>query len=234
MLLQYETLTQALLQAPSSPIPLIPTATLDTYINQARYQVAAQGRCIRQAVTLPLAAGNRSNSFLSITGLGDGVASIYHIRQLLFAVASGYQRVSSRPYEWFALYALNNPTPLTGPPKVWTQLGQGQTGTIYVDPIPDMAYTCLIDVLGYPNILTNDFSPEAIPPIWTLTVPFYAAWLAFMSAQRQSDADMMMKRFEEQMALARNAANPDLIMENWSQSNDPMLQNRLGIQAVKP
>lgn len=230
-LTNYETLTAALLQAPSSPIPLIPVATLDAYINQSRIQVAAQGACIRQFLTLTLAIGTTQYNFSALTGLGTGVGGIYQIRQLWFQVpgATGRLWLSPRPFEYFSFYGgFNNPNPPSGQPEMWSQFGQGESGNIFVDPIPDLPYVCNADALGVPVPLVNDSTPEAIPDIWTLAVPYYAAWLGFMSAQRQSDADMMLKRFQEQMALARNAATPDLIMESWSQSTDPEAANRMG------
>jgi hypothetical protein len=137
----------------------------------------------------------------------------------------------SRPFEWFGLYALNKLNPPQKQPIRWAQFGQGEQGSIFVDPIPDLPYTLTIDALGVPVPLTSDSTPEAIPDIWTLAVPFYAAWWGLQSAQRQDDADKMMQRFQEQMVLARSAANPDLITENWSQAPDPEDANRLGMQA---
>ena len=226
----YEGLTQALLQAPSSPIALIPTATLDIYINQSRLQVAAQGRCIRVYPTLALAAGQQVYQFSSITGLGTGVVGIFHIRQVWLQIpgVTGQVRMTSRPFEWFGLYALNKLNPQHGQPKRWAQLGEGLEGSIFVDPVPDLPYTLSLDVLGVPANIATDNDPEAIPDIWRAAVPFYAAWWAFQSAQRQADADMVLKRFQEHLAYARAAANPDLIMENWSQSPDPEEVNRLG------
>ena len=232
MLTQYETLTQALLQAPSSPIPLIPTATLDTYINQSRLQVAAQGRCIRAYATLPLVAGQRVYPFSAVTGLPSGVADIYHIRQAWLQIpgTTGQVKMYSREFEWFGQYALNDPVPPQGFPTMWSQFGQGEDGSIFVDPIPGIAFTMQVDALGVPVTLVDDSTPEAIPDIWTLAVPFYAAWWGFQSAQRQSDADMVMKRFQEQMGLARSAANPDILPEIWSQAPDAEQANRLGAQ----
>jgi hypothetical protein len=239
-LANYETLTQALLQAPSSPVPLIATATLDTYINQARLQVAAQGRCVRQYATLPLVAGQQIYPFSAITGLSASgtppaasVGGIYHIRQAWMQIPGviGQTIMYPRPFEWFGQFVLNKFNPQQAQPKRWAQFGQGEEGSIFVDPIPDLPYTLAIDALGVPVTLTSDSTPEAIPDIWTLAVPFYAAWWGFQSAQRQSDADKMLERFEKQMALARSAANPDLMMENWSQAADPEDANRLGMQA---
>lgn len=236
MLTQYETVTSALLQAPSSPTPLIPAATLDTYINFARLQVAAAGACIRGYPTLTLTVAQRQYDFSSITsGLPTGTSAIYHIRQLWFQIpgTAGLVRVTPRSFEYFGLFALNNPVPASGQPKMWSQFGQGEEGSFFIDPLPDLPYSCMFDVLGVPEPLIDDTTPEAIPDIWTLAVPFYAAWYGFMSLQRQADADMMMKRYTEQMAMARNAANPNLLMENWSQQPDPMTTNRLGVQPAR-
>ncbi len=233
MLAQYEILTAALLQAPSSPIPLIPTATLDTYINNARLQVAAQGACVRQYLSLALVAPTTRYNFSALTGFGAGVSGVYQVRQLWYQLpgTTGTIWVSPRPFEYLAQFGqLNTPVATDGgPPEMWAQFGQGETGSLFVDPIPDQAYAGFVDALGVPTLLADDTTPEAIPAIWTLAVPFYAAWFAFQSAQRQSDADMMLKRFQEQMALARNAANPDLIVENWSQAPDPQMANRLAV-----
>lgn len=235
MLVAYETATQALLQSPSSPIPLIPTATLDVYINQARLQVAAEGACIRNYCNLILAPTTILYLFSSISGLPNNVSGIYHIRQLWYQIPQtpGQVWIPPRPFEWMSLYGLNNSVPTNGPPKMWSQYGQGTTGSIFVNPPPDLPYACFVDTLCVPLTLITDSTAEAIPPLWQLAVPFYAAWLGFMSAQRQADADMMLKRYQEQMALARNAANPDLIPESWSQSPDPMMANRLNAQPAR-
>jgi hypothetical protein len=233
-LTSYETLTAALLQSPSSPTPLIPTATLDTYIHEARLQVAAQGACIREYLLLSVTPVSRIYSFTTLTNLDPGVTGIYHIRQIWFELGAGQILLTSRPFEWFSLYHLNNAVPKSGQPAEWAQFGQGEGGSIFIDPVPDGSYTCLVDALGLPAPLVNDASPEPIPAIWILAVPFYAAWLGYMSRQRQADADRMMQRFQEQMALARSAANPDLLPENWVGSTDPMMANRLGAQKAGP
>jgi hypothetical protein len=81
--------------------------------------------------------------------------------------------------------------------------------------------------------LTADTTPEVIPANWTFAVPFYAAWWGFLTAQMQDQADKIMQRFMEQMTMARSAANPDLAMENWSQSPDAEESNRIGAQKVQ-
>lgn len=238
MLASYRTTTLALLQAPSSPVPLIPQDRLDSYINTSRLQVAAQGGCVRDYPTLPLAPGTARYNFSAITGLKAGVGGVYHIRQLWYQLPGtdpvGQVWVTPRPFEYFGVFMLNNPAPIAGggAPTTWAQFGQGEEGNIFIDPAPDLPYDCSLDVLGVPIALVDDSTPEAIPDIWTLAVPFYAAWLGYQSLQRQPYADRMMERFKEQMGMARAAANPDLQSENWSQQPQPMVPNQLGLAAA--
>ncbi len=230
MLALYQRLTRRLLN--DAGFAQFNDFDLADYINQARLQVAAQGRCVRVYAALPLVGGQQQYLFSTVTGLPAGVSGIYHIRQawLRLPGTPGQVRMTSRPFEWFGLFVLNNAVPPSDQPKLWTQFGQGEAGSIFVDPIPDGPYILSLDVLGVPQVLADDTTAEAIPDIWTLAVPFYAAWWAMQSAQRQDDADKMETRFRSQMTLARAAANPDLTMESWSQAPDPEETNRLMVQ----
>jgi hypothetical protein len=208
---------------------------LTDYVNQARFQVAAEGRCIRSYASLALVALQRSYPFSAVTGLQAGVSSIYHIRQAWLQIpgTNGQVQMFSRPFDWFGLFALNNAVPPDGQPERWTQYGQGAAGSIFVDPLPDLPYTLTVDALGMPATLTSDASPEAIPDIWTLAVPFYAAWWALQGAAQGDAADKMMQRYQEQLMLARAAATPDLTPESWSQAPDAEQTNRLGVQTTR-
>jgi hypothetical protein len=62
--------------------------------------------------------------------------------------------------------------------------------------------------------LASDATIEAIPYPWTEAVPFYAAWLALMTVQRQADADKMMVRYMELMSRARQETTPTFLPEN--------------------
>lgn len=253
MLYTYQQLTRLLLA--DAGFTKFNDFDLQAYINQARLQIAGQGRCIREYVTLPLATGQQVYPFSAISavegvfilgssvlggpdvlgtggGLDTGVSGIYHIRQAWMTIPGvpGQLLMYSRPFEWFALYELNSFSPPSGQPKRWAQFGQGVEGSIFVAPIPDLPYALILDALGVPMPLATDADIEALPDIWTLPVPFYAAWYALQTAQQHDAADKMMQRFQEQMALARSAANPDLIMENWSLSPDAEQANRLGVQ----
>lgn len=233
MLTTYETLTSALLQAPSSPIPLVPNSTLATYINIARNWVASQAECIRVYGSLTLVATQRAYPFSAITlSSVAGVNAVYNARQVWFTIpgTSGTVWVTPREFEWLSLYGLNNPVPPSGQPQIWSQFAQGENGSIYFDPIPDLPYAVNLDLSCTPIDLVDDTTVEAIPPLWTQAVPFYAAWYGFMSAQRQSDADLMMKRFHEQMDMARAAATPSVLPHQYEQAPNPTAANQLGLQ----
>lgn len=234
MLATYETLTQALLQAPTSPTPLLPTATLDSYINIARNWVASLAECVRIYGALTLTGGTRQYNFSSITfGSAAGIAGVYNVRQLWYAIpaTTGTNLVTPREFEWMSLYGLNQAVPSTGQPQVWSQFAQGENGSIFFDPIPDLAYACTLDLSCVPTNLVDDTTVEAIPPLWQQAVPFYAAWWAFQSVQRQADADRMLQRFKEQMDQARKAATPDVLPHQYEQAPDPTVVNQLGVQA---
>ena len=150
MLTTYITATQQQLQNPSSAAAkLFSTPDLTTYINLARSQIAGMAECIRNYATLPLAANQRVYNFSTIvlTAPTTGIQDVFNVRQSLVQVGQGSVWLHPRPFEWMTLYALNNVVPPTGLPKRWSQYGQGVTGSLYFDPIPDQAYTVNLDTV---------------------------------------------------------------------------------------
>ncbi len=208
----YLALVQSLIQAPSSPIPLVSTATLTSYINIARNEVAANGECIRIGADLPLVAGTQVYSTSAIVIAFPPIASALVIRQ---AFHQDGTPLDIRSFEWFQQYYLRSGA--TGVPQrmAQQQYGTGGVGgSLYVDPVPVVAETLAVDVVALPIPLASDATIEAIPFPWTEAVPFYAAWLALMTVQRQADADKMMVRYMELMARGRQESTPTFLPEN--------------------
>ena len=228
----YEAAVQALIQAPSSPTPLVATPLLVININTARNQVAAQGECIRNYATLAVTAAAQQYPFSAIT-LGtaippNSVGGVLSVRKATFGVGGGQGRIYNREFEWFQNYILANPAPVAAQPKYWAQYGQGVNGTLFVN-LPDGPYTLTLDCACLPVPLVDDNTPEAISELWTDAVPYYAAWLSMTDLQRQADAEMMLKRFDLLMARARQTATPSVLPHQFSGGPDPMMANRLGI-----
>ena len=251
MLTYYQTQLAGLLQNPGAPTSLYSTTDLNRWINAARGQVAGESKAIRYLGSLSTVIGQRNYNFSGIsTGVAatTGIQGVIHVRSVMYAVASGYQWMRPRPWEWFTLYKLNNPVPVSGPPEVWSQFGQGSagagsitgigtgtmiSGSIYIDPPPDLVYTLQLDCVCYPILLTADTDVEALPYLWTDSVPFFAAYYALLSAQssaRVADAERMYNYYQEFVRRARNAANPDVNSYLYQQSNDPVKINKLGLQ----
>jgi len=242
----YRTRVSQLLQNPAAPTALYSTSILDGYINQARGQVAAEAECCRIIGTLSTVAGQRSYNFYEIdigVSADTGCTGIINVRSVLYNIASGQQWVTPRAWDWFTLYCLNNVVPQNGLPETWAQYRQGAgasqqtmsnaSGSIYLDPPPDLVYTLNCDCTCYPLDLADDTTAEAIPYLWTDAVAYFAAYLALLSAQtsvRMNDAQRMLQLYGEFMARARQFSNPSTLRYMYQQAQDTTQVNKLGLQ----
>jgi len=82
-------------------------------------------------------------------------------------------------------------------PTVCAQLGQGTAGNLFLYPIPSQAYQMEWDCYGLPVPLVTDVTIEAIPDPWPDCVPYFAAYLAYLTAQRKADADGMKAIYDD-------------------------------------
>lgn len=249
MLSTYLTRTRRLLQNPPSASVLLYTdADLTDNINQARGQLAGDAECVLAFATMTTTINQRAYPFPSfvIDPTQQGIAGIFHARQALMYVGQEYDGVvvgrrwiRPRSWPWFTQYFLNNVAPIQGPPSEWSQYGQGSTGNLYLDPLPNQQpglidYTVAFDCSCLPVSLVDDTTPEAIPYPFTDAVPFLAAYYALLSAQsaaRQADADRMFTRYEEFRNRARKISNPSILPYIYEQSGNPVRNNQLGIGA---
>ncbi len=234
MLNAYLTATRRLIQNPPAPVALYSDADLTSYVNTARGQLAGDSESIRNYATLAISQGVQKYDFSAIV-LGSPTAGIkgpLNIRAAWYQVGDGQVWLRPRPWEWFSLYELNNPVPQQGPPKMWTQYGQGVGGSIFVSPVPDTDYVLPLDTMCYPLPLVDDTTAEAIPYPWTDAVPFFAAYYAYLGAQsgaRQADAERMMQRYTEFVNRARRSSNPSVSPYIYEQAPDPVRANRLSL-----
>lgn len=233
MLTTYLLRTQRLLQNPPAPVTLYSSTDLTDYINQARGQLAGESESIRVLATVSTVIGQRNYNFTALNVSSTvGVQGPIHVRRIAYLIASGQRWFTPRSWPWFDLYHLNNPVPQSGPPSTWAQYGQGVSGSFYIDPPPDISYVLSCDTVCYPIPLVDDTTVEAIPFLWTDAVPYFAAYLALLSAQapaRQADANRMFERYTEFVARARRFANPSVNRHQYEQSPDPAAASKLGL-----
>lgn len=235
LLSQYLAITQSLIQTPQSPIPLLTTPLLTTYINIARGQVAGQGECLPAFGDLAVSAGTQQYAFSLISFPENTIiAGAINIRMIQVPVAGGgMRRLYPREWPWYVSFVSSRLVPKVGPPRIWTQYRQGSLGVIYLNHL-DGNYTLLVDAICYPVALVDDTTPDGIPYLWSDAVPFYAAYYAYMAMQRQADADHMLQRYQELMGRARTAVTPAVLPGSYPQGPDPMMANRLGVHPAAP
>lgn len=247
MLTKYLTQTKRLLQNPAAPTSLYSDSDLTDWINIARGQVAGEGECIRVLGIIDTVADQRPYNFADIdigTSATTGIDGVIKVQQIFFAIGTAGRRwISSKAWEWFSLYELNNPAPVSGEPKKWAQYGQGAApgdtgsangGSFYISPPPDAVYTLYCDCMGYPIPLVDDTTVEAIPYLFTDAVPYFAAYYALLSSQtnaRMEDAERYYNHYETFMTRARNAINPSQTRWQYAQAADPVQATKLGLKA---
>jgi hypothetical protein len=206
----YLSTTQSLIQSPQSPVPLLTTALLTLYVNLARSQVAMDAECIRANIgSEPVSAGTVMIPLSGFTGLPDGCAQGITIRN---ALLNG-TRVDIRPWDWFAQYYLAGPPPSLLATPVMARQAQGAFSTVWVS---SNGGSLNLDMVFLPIDLVDDTSYEAVPYPWTDAVPFYAAWYAYMSMQRQADAQTMLARYAELTRRGRTTMTSTNLPENDS------------------
>jgi len=109
----------------------------------------------------------------------------------------------------FQAYYRSYNTGLQSYPTVWSQYGQGIStgsgvgGSIYLWPLPSQSSQMDWDVWCKPVLMTQGGSQtEALPEPWTTAVPYYAAYLGYLNAQRPEDAKMMKTEYDERVKEA--------------------------------
>ncbi len=237
MLNSYLASTRALLQQPPAGTPLYSDALLTTFVNSARGQVAGESESIRLigGLSITAASSPQAYPFSSITlGGVAGVKGVINVRTIWYPSGTGRLWVAPETFEWFSIYELNNAAPVAGPPVTWAQFGQGASaqtsplpvggGSLYISPGPDQTYALTLDCVGYPIPLVDDTTAEALPYLWTDAVPYFAAYLALLSAQtgmRTQQADAMFKLYEGFIQRARKAATSSVLPWQFEQTQVP-------------
>jgi hypothetical protein len=234
MLTAYLLRTTQLLQNPAATSALYASSDLTDYINTARGQLAGETQCIRNYGSLTLAFQQQVYPFTSIVfNPSTGIAGAFVVRGATVGIGEGALWLAPRPFPWFQFYHLNNPVPVAARPREYSQFGQGETGSFFIAPTPDNAYTVNLDCVCVPSPLASDSDPEAIPYPWTDAVPYFAAYLAFASAQRASDADRMWQEYQKFTGRGVQMVSPAVNPQQSPYYNNPVRQNQLGVQPAR-
>lgn len=93
-------------------------------------------------------------------------------------------------------------------PRVWSQYQFGENGSIYFYPIPGGVYEMQWDCYCTPAPLSVSQTIDLIPDAWTDAATYYAAYLAYLNAQRKDDANDMMERYKVSVMEAAAYTTP--------------------------
>lgn len=210
----YETQTQLLLNDTGTQEYAL--ADLDQYINTARGQIAASAQCVRYTGTLSVTSASASYPITGIAGAPNGVTAALNVYDLACIVTgAGVARMSPRPWRWAWYYWVSNPVPQSGRPTEWSFQEPGPNGAIYLNMTPDKNYTLQCDCAGYVAALTSGGPPEALPYPYTDSVPYFAAYLALLSAQRTADAEQMLQRWAQFASWSVKQLTPPVMPAYW-------------------
>lgn len=147
--------------------------------------------------------------------LTSGVNSILFVESV--AVSWGALKPVLDQWYWNDLQAYIRAYPLSaGQPTMYAQLGQGVSGSLYLQPVPTTALPMEWNCVCLPNDLATDADAEAIPYPWTDAVPYFAAYLAFLNARRPQEAKGMYAIYEHTMLRARAFSEPSFIPSYYS------------------
>ncbi|MEM3415712.1 MAG: hypothetical protein QW575_09090 [Thermoproteota archaeon] len=179
----YLTRTQRLLHDTNNTYYTQPE--LIDYINEARGTVAYQTGCLRQS------------SFTSITASTSTISyptNFIDVWKIYLTLANWTYPMQHLPYSEFRKQAYN--TTMIGRPIMFST----QNPTIFIYPAADQTYSVEIYGILAPTPLTDLTTPDTIPFPFTDLVPYYAAYLANLYAQRLDKSTSFLQIYKDRLS----------------------------------
>jgi hypothetical protein len=197
------------------------TSDLTQFINIGRSTLAYQSECLIANGAISTMNGQQTYGLANISPPPGGYLSAINVRSIISRVNGVSSVLEKRPWQWFTNYKLQGQTGnQTGVPTVWSMQNQGAMGFVWFWPIPNGTVNLTPEVSWVPQALTFDTDPEILGYPWTDAVPYFAAYLAYVNAQRGSDAERMMGMFNAFMKASRGGVTPE-----WMPSVFPALRS---------
>jgi hypothetical protein len=212
----YLTQTRQLLRDPSAGT--WSDAELTRYVTVARRRRDLLARLAVLTVSLPLTAGQSVYSLATVASTGTpvmGTTSMVPVDVDTIIVMplgdSGFWR-----YPLGRLPATMAQVRKSPPWQTWPHgyavYGPGQ---VMLVPTPAQAYPAEWMLAGYLPDLVNLTDTDPVGSPWADAVPFGAAWLAKVAAQRFDEAAQFFAMFREHLTLHQVAARPMALPYPW-------------------
>lgn len=216
MLVSYQQQTQRLLN--DAAARFFNTDDLTVYINLGRNDVARQTQALLNDATLTTVNGQQTYPLTVLAPpVGSGLLEVLNVRNMRSLSSGLSRRMEGRSWEWFSNYYLDglNSTIVSPIPTVWAQQTQGVTGNVWVWPTPSAPASLISDATWLPVPLVDDSTIEAIPQPWTDVIPYFAAYLALLQAQRLQDAQSLGGLYSKFIQSSRLGVTPQWLATNW-------------------
>jgi len=152
-----------------------------------------------------------ANASAVITANNPGYSSVFAVQDITVSWGSFKPQLSKLPWSAFQAYFRAINTGMSNTPSYWSQLGRGTNSTVYLYPIPSQQAEMQWDCYCLPIALVDDTTVEALPLPWTEAVKWYAAYRAYMAAQRQPDAQAMLGEYSRKMQSYSAVSSPAVV-----------------------
>ena len=168
--------------------------------------------CLNTVASQEIYTFAAANAFAQLT---SGVDSVLFVQSI--AVSWGALKPTLQQWNWDDLQARVRAYPIvSGQPAMFAQFGQGENGSVYIQPVPTQALPMEWNCVCTPIDLVDDATAEAIPFPWVNCVPYYAAYLAFMNGRRPIEAQNMLKLYDDNMKRARTVSESTYIPDYYA------------------
>lgn len=149
---------------------------------------------------------NMADAFLR--QYNDGLDKIFDVKQVAVSW-SGAMRPALDYYSYddFQAYLRSYQNLLTSYPSIWTTLGDGEMGKVFLYPPPSTATEMEWLVKASPSALYTDDDYDALPDTYSDAVKWWAAAMSYTASQRWTQADAMEVAFYNRLSIDRPATD---------------------------
>lgn len=178
----------------------------------ATFSVTVDNSCS----TVPGQEVYQFSTFNALAQTFPGIQSVCGIFSVACSQGGTYKPILT-PCTWteFQAYLRIYQNQAQNYPVYWSQYGQGISGSFYLFPWPSQVLQMDIDAWCIPVDLTSDSTPEAIPLPFSDAVPYFAAYLALVDAQRMADANEMKARADVYLQFSRAGVDAPFVPEYY-------------------
>lgn len=135
-----------------------------------------------------------------------GIDSVYYVRSASVIYANYRYSLPCYSFTAYQAYIRQYPFQYQYVPTMFSQFGQGASGSLYFFPLPSQSYQVELDCLALPQNLIDNQSYEALPLPWTEAVKYFAAMLCFQELINFQAASFYENQFEKRLLNYSNYA----------------------------